>query len=331
MNSITGNLGNCIGAPAIARALDRATRLLLVSIFCLVASVAHAGLERYQDLVVADGNPRSALPKQGVRVTYLGTNAYLLESRSATLLVDPYFSRMSLLRVALNLRALPKRDLIERYLPVRQIDAVIVTHGHIDHLLDVAEVMTLTGAKLIASPTSIRLIQSFGMNRGRCIPVIGGETMRLRGATIRSFAVQHDRLFGRVPFDGPPRRLPPRFVSDWVCGEPLAFLIEMGGRRIYIESGGRPSGSRCQTIGRVDLAILGVALPDARKRFPLTLQWLRPRYILPSHQDDFFRPLSRGFTFGAISDFPSVLRAFRAGPKPSSLILLDYFRPWTLP
>ena len=325
------NLGDWIGASAMTRALVRAAMLLPVSIFCLFAPVAHAGLDRYRDLIVADGNPRSELPKQGIRVTYLGTNAYLLESRSATLLVDPYFSRMSLLRVALNLRALPKRDLIERYLPVRQIDAVIVTHGHIDHLLDVAEVMTLTGAKLIASPTSVRLIQSFGMDRARCIPLIGGETVRLRGATVRSFAVQHDRLLGRVPFDGPPRRLPPRFVSDWVCGEPLAFLIEMGGRRLYIESGGRPGGSPCQGIGPVDLAILGVALPDARKRFPPTLQRLRPRYVLPSHQDDFFRPLSRGFTFGAGSDFPSVLRAFRTAPKRSSLILLDYFRPWTLP
>ena len=282
-------------------------------------------------MIVADGNPRSELPKQGVRVTYLGTNAYLLESRSATLLVDPYFSRLSLLRVALNLKALPKRDLIGRYLPVRQIDAVIVTHGHIDHLLDAAEVMALTDAKLIASPTSVQLVRSLGMEPSRCIPVIGGDSVRLPGATVQTFAVQHDRLVGRVPFDGPPQRLPPRFVSDWVCGEPLAFLIEMGGRRIYLESGGRPNGSTFQKIGPVDLAILGVALPDARKRFPLTLQRLRPRYILPSHQDDFFRPLSRGFTFGAGSDFPSVLRAFRTAPKPASLILLDYFQPWTLP
>jgi hypothetical protein len=175
------------------------------------------------------------------------------------------------------------------------------------------------------------LIQSFGLKRDLCIPVIGGEEVRLRGATVRSFAVQHDRLFGRVPFDGLPRRLPPHSVSDWVCGEPLAFLIEMGGRRIYIEAGGRPNGSPGQRIGRVDLAILGVALPDARKRFPLTLQSLRPRYVLPSHQDDFFRPLSREFTFGVLSDFSSVLVAFRTAPKPSSLILLDYFRPWTLP
>ena len=324
-------LGDWIGASAMRRALVRAAMLLPVSIFCLFAPVAHAGLDRYRDLIVEDGNPRSELPKQGVRVTYLGTNAYLLESRSATLLVDPYFSRVSLLRVALNLRALPKRDLIERYLPVRQIDAVIVTHGHIDHLLDAAEVMTLTGAKLIASPTSVRMVETLGKNPSQCIPVVGGETVRLCGATVRPFAVQHDRLFGRVPFDGPPRRLPPRSVSDWVCGEPLAFLIEMGGRRLYIESGGRPNGSAAEKIAPVDLAILGVALPDARKRFPLTLQHLRPRYVLPSHQDDFFCPLSRGFVFGAGSDFPSVLRALRAAPKSSSMILLDYFQPWTLP
>jgi L-ascorbate metabolism protein UlaG (beta-lactamase superfamily) len=331
LKRFTGNLGDWIGATAVKRSLVRATSLLLASIVCWLSPAAHGGLDRYQDLVVADGDLRSAPPKRGLRVTYLGTNAYLLESRSATLLVDPYFSRMSLLRVALNLRALPKRELIERYLPVRQIDAVIVTHGHIDHLLDAAEVMTLTGAKLIASPTSVRMVESLGKNPSRCIPVVGGETVRLRGATVRPFAVQHDRLFGRVPFDGPPRRLPPRSVSDWVCGEPLAFLIEMGGRRLYIESGGRPNGSVAEKIGPVDLAILGVALPDPRKRFPLTLQHLRPRYVLPSHQDDFFRPLSRGFVFGAGSDFPWVLRAFRAAPKSSSMILLDYFQPWTLP
>jgi Metallo-beta-lactamase superfamily len=113
--------GHWIGAPATARALVLAPKLLLASIFCLICPLAHAGLDRYQDLVVTDGNPHAALPKHGVRV-------------------------------ALNLAAVPKRELIERYLPVRKIDAVIVTHGHIDHLLDVAEIMTLTGAKLIAYP-----------------------------------------------------------------------------------------------------------------------------------------------------------------------------------
>jgi hypothetical protein len=84
-------------------------------------------------------------------------------------------------------------------------------------------------------------------------------------------------------------------------------------------------------LDRIDLAILGVALPDSRKRFPATIARLHPRYVIPSHQDNFFLPLSRGFVFGPMTDFPFVLRAFRASSTNSSMILLDYFRPWTLP
>jgi len=54
---------------------------------------------------------------------------------------------------------------------------------------------------------------------------------------------------------------------------------------------------------RVDLAILGVALPDSRARLPGALEHLEPRYILPSHQDNFFRPLAAGFQFGPLTDF----------------------------
>src|SRR5206468_7093197 len=81
---------------------------------------------------------------------------------------------------------------------------------------------------------------------------------------------------------------------------------------------------------RVDLAILGMALPDSRARLHAALERLQPRYILPSHQDDFFRPLSAGFEFGPLTDFPRVQREC-ANENRSRLILMDYFKAWTLP
>jgi hypothetical protein len=82
---------------------------------------------------------------------------------------------------------------------------------------------------------------------------------------------------------------------------------------------------------RIDLAILGLALPDSRKRFRAAVNRLRPNYVLPSHQDDFFAPAERGFAFGKLTDFPAVARLFRRQEITSHLVLLDYFRAWTIP
>jgi hypothetical protein len=55
--------------------------------------VAHAGAswKEYRHLVRSDDAVQRSAPARGVRITYLGTNGYLFESKDATLLVDPYF------------------------------------------------------------------------------------------------------------------------------------------------------------------------------------------------------------------------------------------------
>ena len=308
----------------------RRLNALFVLLGLAAGSVADPGFGGAKTLVVADPLQNTARVSPGaVRITYLGTNAYLLESRETTLLVDPYFSRISLFRAILNLRAVAQPDVSRQFLGTRPIDAILVTHGHFDHLLDAPHLLARHRARLIASATSVALVRSAGVPARHCRPVTGGNRLRIRGAIIRVFSVQHDRILGQVPYDRPLRVLPPRRVADWICGEPLAFLIEMGGQRIYIESGGRP-GTLPSIEGPIDLAILGVALPDARARFPKIVEALQPRYVLPSHQDDFFRPLDCGFRFGPLTDFPGVLRAYRRLPVRAKLVLLDYHRPWTL-
>src|SRR6476661_95867 len=99
-----------------------------------------AGLGSYSDLVVSDSAERS---RDGVRVTYLGTNGYQLEFKGHALLVDPYFSRVDLLSVRIGSRIQPNASRINdglNYLAPKS-DAVLVTHGHFDHLLDVPTVM----------------------------------------------------------------------------------------------------------------------------------------------------------------------------------------------
>jgi L-ascorbate metabolism protein UlaG (beta-lactamase superfamily) len=289
-----------------------------------------AGLNPYTQLVVSDS---SATLRNGLRVTYLGTNGYQFEFKGHALLVDPYFSRVNFWSVALGARI--RADIARINDGMRHLapkaDAILVTHGHFDHLLDVPIVMSKTRARLIASASSVNLVRwlpDAGASKRVFDAVKAGDVRRIGPWKIRVLAASHDRLFGKVPFDKPRAPGPPQRPADWLCGEPLAFLVEINGQRVYIDSGG--TLEQLPPNERVDLAILGMALPDSRARLSAALQHLQPRYILPSHQDNFFLPLNAGFQFGLLTDFPRVQRDC-ARENRGRLILLDYFRPWTLP
>ena len=81
----------------------------LVLLFLLSAQAFAGGLDRYAQLVVSDS---SRTARNGVRVTYLGTNGYQFEFKGRALLVDPYFSRVDLLSVALGARIQPNASRI---------------------------------------------------------------------------------------------------------------------------------------------------------------------------------------------------------------------------
>jgi L-ascorbate metabolism protein UlaG (beta-lactamase superfamily) len=339
-------------------------KLTICTLFLLAAPIAHAGLEKYPSLIVADKDPSARAPANAIRVTYLGVNGFQFETDDHVLLVDPYFTRVGLWPAALNQPIDSSADRVSEGLKHlrRGAEAILVTHAHFDHLLDVPEIMQRTHARLFAGPTAVQLVKTFGISPDECKIVRPGSTRTIGPWMIRVLAAQHDRLFGKVPFarcthfasnhfsgrEERPGALaetemplkPPVKASDWCAGEPLAFVIEAAGKRIYVDSGGVPGGPPSAAsrhvrhgefvLGRIDLAILGVALPDSRARFAEVVRQLEPRYILPSHQDDMFAAFSRGFHFGKLTKFPWLVHEYDTKHLPGHLILLDYFQPWTL-
>src|SRR4029434_8834168 len=126
---------------------------------------------------------------------------------------------------------------------------------HIDHLFDAPDIAETTGARLFASPTSIYLANAVGFSRSRSMPVLAGAKRQIGAARVTVLPAAHDRVFGCcVPFPVTPQSMPPTPVgaSQWLCGEPLAYLIEMGGETIYIDSGGTPQVIHTAPISPVD-------------------------------------------------------------------------------
>ena len=176
----------------------------------LSTQVLYAGLERYSHLVVADVSP--AAPAGGeVRVTYLGTNGFQFESGNHALLVDPYFSRINLWRVVLGSSVQPDEHRIDDAMKhlASKVDAILVTHGHVDHLLDAPVLMRKTEARLIGSRTAVELAGRAGVPASRCHAVTEGDVLRVGPWRIRAFTVTHDRLFWIVPFAGEAARVRP--------------------------------------------------------------------------------------------------------------------------
>jgi L-ascorbate metabolism protein UlaG (beta-lactamase superfamily) len=300
------------------------------------------GLKKYRDFVPGDATSSSALPASGVRVTYLGVNGYLLQSRDATVLVDPFFSRMPATSYVFSRNLKPNEGRVNwgmRQLPARA-DLILVTHGHPDHLFDVPIIAQRTGARIVASPTSCNLVRSLHtVPERQIVPILTQpnptlatqETRSFGNVTVQALFTEHDRICGMDIMPGRRDSVgeAPKRGKDWVCGETLAFIVSMGGKRIFISSGMvHPLGQA--NLAPVDLAIVGVALPDPRKCLAETVRILRPRYILPSHQDNFFIAPERGFHFASTSDFDGVIKTLPDWKPGQNLILLDYFRPWTL-
>jgi len=107
---------------------------------------------------------------------WLGVAGFELSAPGMTLLVDPFLTRPPFYKLLFG-RTRPDAALLRQHLP--RADAILVSHAHYDHLLDVAEIASYTGARVYGSANTSRLVEVCGVDPGQVVRVRAGEALAL--------------------------------------------------------------------------------------------------------------------------------------------------------
>ena len=79
---------------------------------------------------------------------------------------------------------------------VNECDYILIGHSHWDHIYGAEKIAPRTGAKIIGSYESIRMMSNAGVAEDQLWPVAGGETIRLSAdVSVKVFPTQHSCLW----------------------------------------------------------------------------------------------------------------------------------------
>jgi L-ascorbate metabolism protein UlaG (beta-lactamase superfamily) len=266
----------------------------------------------------------------GLELRWLGVSGYSMTFEGHTLLIDPYVSRVALSALISRKPALPDPALIDRYIGCPpDCVGVLVGHTHFDHAVDAPAIAARLGCNVYGSASLARLMRLHGCGK-RAIEVRPYERYELGPFTVRFTPSAHSRLLLglAVPFDGELtcEHLDALSPGAYRCGDIYGIEIELSGFTFYHQGSANLIDDALRTKG-VDVFLAGVAgrgfTQDYWRRI---LSRLEPRSIVPTHYDDFFRPLGgeMGLTTNVnLARVPDEVRAVSADFEVVALPLLQ--------
>jgi L-ascorbate metabolism protein UlaG (beta-lactamase superfamily) len=232
----------------------------------------------------------------GLEIEWLGVSGYRLTYEGVSIFIDPYVSRASLWRLVFGRPALSDPELVSRYVRAPgEVAGVLVGHTHFDHAVDAPAVARRFGCPAYGSESLASLLRLYGMD---AVVVEPGRTYELGPFAVRFVPSRHAKLIlgRRVPFDGELtcEHLDGLSPAAYKCGQVWGIRIEVAGTSLYHQGSANLVDD---ALGRepVDVFLAGVAGRSFTPRYwDRILPKLDPRVVVPTHYDDFFRPLDRG-------------------------------------
>lgn len=268
----------------------------------------------------------------GLRLTWLGTAGFVIESRETTLLIDPFVTRPGLRRL---LGPMVPDDLaIARHVP-KKVDAVLCGHSHFDHIGDAPRIVRITRAKLVGSASTCAWGAAEGLSEDQLVRIPArGAVVRFGDIEVRFVPSRHGKIvFGRVPFPGEVHGVPRTPARAWHYRMGGAFGILIKTPDVSLYHNGSADLVDAELDGEhADVLVAGLAGRKGTSNYVARLtSALGPSLVVPTHHDAFFAPLERGLHLLPGIDLDGFVSEVRLHAPDATVITPDYEEPICVP
>jgi L-ascorbate metabolism protein UlaG (beta-lactamase superfamily) len=255
--------------------------------------------EGEQVLGELEGRPL-ALP-DGLEVEWLGVSGYRISAEGKTLFVDPYLSRVPFADLLRRRSALPDPAALDRFVHAPgEVVGVLVGHTHFDHAVDAPAIARRFGCKAYGSDSLVTLMGLHGL-AGQAVEVEPYRTYELGPFEVSFTPSVHSKLLLglAVPYDGDLtcEHLDGLTPGAYRCGQVWGISIKVAGVSFYHQGSANLIDEAVRERG-VDVFLAGVAgrnfTDDYWQRI---IPRLDPKVVVPTHYDNFFRPLGQRLEF----------------------------------
>jgi L-ascorbate metabolism protein UlaG (beta-lactamase superfamily) len=294
------------------------------------ARLTRAAGQREDGQALAELETKPLELPQGLEVEWLGVSGYRISAEGQALFIDPYLSRVPFADLLRRRPALPDPAALDRFVHARgDVVGVLVGHTHFDHAVDAPAIARRFGCKAYGSDSLTTLMGLHGL-AAQTVEIEPYRTYELGPFEVSFTPSVHSKLLLglAVPYDGDLscEHLDALSPAAYRCGQVWGISIEVAGVRFYHQGSANLIDDAIRER-EVDVFLAGVAgrnfTEDYWRRI---IPRLDPKVVVPTHYDNFFRPLGNPMEFVSnvqLSALPEEIGAVSADAKLAALPRAD--------